>query len=332
MLMFNLKNTFRHHKGLLACMVVLSVCSVLVCDIGVFSFNSQRQTVLKYDKATEYSVIVNENFDEKYFFNKINSVIDKHGKGLESVYITLKEDTPIYVYYKGNDVFSSGDLPQNNSQIMIGAKSKSVGYGIGDTLNNSLGTFMVCGIRPMREYDELLPSAIPDGTMIYAVSFRWNYVLSGRKSVQFQKQLSEMFPQKKIITPISSDITEGLLLSLRSAIAISGIAVCNIMIVFSFLIKMKRDIYSVLYVCGSSKKRICISAAFELLVYIILGGTIGHIVFYLFFLNYQTAYEQFVLRGFLISYAISIVLCTVAVFPVLAKGVGDVTRQEEEYA
>lgn len=331
MLIFNLKNTFRHHKKLLICMMVLSVCSVLVCDIGVFSFNTQRQTALKYDKATEYSVIVNEDFDEKRFFDKINSIIEKYGKGLESVYITLSTDTPVNAYYKGNDVFSAGNLPQSDSQIMIGAKSKSVGYGVGDTLNNSLGTFTVCGIRPMREYDEVLPSAIPEGTRIYAVKFRWNYVLSNRKSVQFQKQLSETFPQKRIISPVSSDLTEGLLLSLRSAIGISGIAVCNIILVFSFLIKIKRDIYSVLYICGSSKKRICISAALELLIYIILGGAVGHIVFYAFFLNYQSAYEQFVLQGFFISYAISIILCAVAVFPVLAKGVGDITRQGEEY-
>ncbi len=331
MLIFNLKNTFRHHKKLLICMMVLSVCSVLVCDIGVFSFNTQRQTALKYDEATEYSVIVNEDFDEKRFFDKINSIIEKYGKGLDSVYITLSTDTPVNAYYKGNDVFSAGNLPQSNSQIMIGAKSKSVGYGVGDTLNNSLGTFTVCGIRPMREYDEVLPSAIPEGTRIYAVKFRWNYVLSNRKSVQFQKQLSEIFPQKRIISPVNSNLTEGLLLSLRSAIGISGIAVCNIILVFSFLIKIKRDIYSVLYICGSSKKRICISAALELLIYIALGGTVGHIVFYAFLLDFQSAYENFILQGFIISYAVCIVLCVVAVMPVLAKSVSDITSQGEEY-
>ncbi len=286
---------------------------------------------MKYDEATEYSVIINEDFDEKRFFGKINSIIEKYGKGLDSVYITLSTDTPVNAYYKGNDVFSAGNLPQTDSQILIGAKTKAKGNEVGSVVSNSLGEFTVCGIRPMREYDEILPSAVPRDAQVNSVRFRWNYVLSARKSAQFQKQLAETFPQKRIIAPESSDLTQGLLLSLRSSIVISGIAVCNLMLVFSFLIKIKREIYSVMYICGSSKKRIYISAALELLIYIVLGGTVGHIVFYAFLLDFQSAYENFILQGFIISYAVCIVLCAVAVMPVLAKSVSDITSQGEEY-
>ena len=312
-------------------MVILSVCSVLVCDIGVFSFNSNRQDVLRSEKATEYSVLYGEGFDAKLLSDRINAITEKYGKSLERVYITVESENDVYAFYKGSDVFSAGNLPQTDSQILIGAKTKTNGSEVGDLVSNSLGEFTVCGIRPMREYDEILPSAVPQGAQVNTVRFRWNYVLSARKSAQFQKQLEQVFPQKRIIAPESSDLTQGLLLSLRSSIVISGIAVCNLMLVFSFLIKMKREVYSVLYLCGSSKKRICISAALELLIYIVFGGAVGHIVFYEFLLEFQSAYDNFILQGFLISYAVSIILCAVAVMPVLAKGVGDITRQGEEY-
>lgn len=331
MLGFNLKNTIKHHKRLLICMMILSVCSVLVCDIGVFSFNTGRQNSLKYDRATEYTVLYNENFDAKLLFDKISTITEKYGKSIDMIYITVEAENDIYAFYKGSDVFSTGNLPQTDSQILIGAKTKAKDYEVDSVVSNSLGDFTVCGIRPMREYDEILPSAVPQGTQVNSVRFRWNYVLSARKSAQFQKQLGEIFSQKRIIAPESSDITQGLLLSLRSSIVISGIAVCNIMLVFSFLIKMKREIYSVMYLCGSSKKRIYISAALELLVYIVLGGTVGHIVFYTFFLDFQSSYENFILQGFIISYFVCIVLCAVAVMPILAKNINDITSQGEEY-
>lgn len=331
MLGFNLKNTIKHHKRLLICMIILSVCSVLVCDIGVFSFNTGRQNSLKYDRATEYTVLYNENFDAKLLSDKISTITEKYGKSIDMIYITVEAENDIYAFYKGSDVFSAGNLPQTDSQILIGAKTKAKGYEVDSVVSNSLGDFTVCGIRPMREYDEILPSAVSQGTQVNSVRFRWNYVLSARKSAQFQKQLGEIFSQKRIIAPESSDITQGLLLSLRSSIVISGIAVCNIMLVFSFLIKMKREIYSVMYLCGSSKKRIYISAALELLVYIVLGGTVGHIVFYAFLLDFQSSYENFILQGFIISYVVCIILCAVAVMPILAKSINDITSQGEEY-
>lgn len=331
MLGFNLKNTIKHHKRLLICMMILSVCSVLVCDIGVFSFNTGRQNSLKYDRATEFTVLYNEDFDTKLLSDKISAITEKYGKSMNMIYITVEAENDIYAFYMGSDVFSAGSLPQTDSQILIGAKTKAKGNEVGSVVSNSLGEFTVCGIRPMREYDEILPSAVPRGTQVNSVRFRWNYVLSARKSAQFQKQLEETFSQKMIIAPESYDLTQGLLLSLRSSIVISGIAVCNLMLAFSFLIKMKREIYSVLYLCGSSKKRIYISAALELLIYIVLGGTVGHIVFYAFLLDFQSAYENFILQGFIISYAVCIVLCAVAAMPVLAKSVSDITSQGEEY-
>lgn len=329
MLKLSLKNTVNRHKGLIISMLILSVCSVLVCDIGVFSFNSQKQEVLKSQNETEFTVYYNGKFDNQLLSDKISEITNKYPKGLSTVYIKIESDPQVYLYYKGNDILNIGTLPKNESQIIIGSQTKSAGYEIGDVLTNDFGEFTVCGIRPMREYDEILPTALKSEVMISEICFKWDYVLSDYRNLKFKKLLNKTFNCTDIEVPQKIDLTQGLLLSMRSSVIICAIAVCNVMLSFSFLVKMKKHIYKIYYICGASKLRIYFNALAELMIYMIAGGTLGHLIYYILFSKTHTFYGGLGIFGFLISFAICICLCLITVTPVFIKSfAGTLTKDE----
>ncbi|MEG0546591.1 MAG: hypothetical protein RR552_05320 [Oscillospiraceae bacterium] len=330
MLKISFKNTIKKHKIILLCMVLLMVSAAFVCSLSVFQFNDIKQDTLMHGKdASVFVVHFNEAVDSNMYEN-IKSVISKYSYDLNKVYSVTNNTPSLHSYYFGDDYVNAGNPPQNDNEIVIGNVTAAKGCSIGDVLQIGEKSYTVCGIRAAREYDEVLPSGLEKGTKISEMQFKWGYSLPSYKVAQISKYMADMFEGKKIDVPEEVNVLDGMFFELRTAILIAGIAVCNLIFIFSYLMNQKKSLYSVFRICGAGSIRIATTAFIELLIYAIVGSAFGDLLYLLLLYEKQTASKAFLLEGLAISFGISVFLCVVISIPILAVTFfKDLLREED---
>lgn len=331
MLKLSIKNSVRRHGALILCMIILTACAVFACDIAVFSFNSVQQNRLKISNATDYQVTMNEPMSSGVS-DKVNKILSELSDTPETVYAVVYGETEIRAFFCGSDVYSAGRPPKTADEVLIGNRTKSLGYGVGDKVEIGGKEFTVCGVRPMRRYDEILPQAIDGNYELSELHFQWDRVLSGRKSARFTAELTKVFEDKEIIAPEDANLFDGILFELRTSAWIAGIASCNLIFIFCYLLRSKGSVYSVLYIFGAKKRYIFRVAVSELLIYAVTGGALGNLLFILLLYPKQTDAEDFILQGLSVSFIFSIVICLAVALPIIGVNISkQLLREEDNY-
>lgn len=317
MLKISLKNTYRTHKSILVYMILLMICAGIVCDISIFRFIAIRQESLVIQENADYVVVYNsENQTEAA--NAVQQMLAKYEKDFDSVYSVLEHAPAMRAYYYGQDVvISAGNVPKNDHEIAIGYESAAHGKAIGDTITVWDSAFTISGIRPNRDFDEVLPSNVPAGTNMQELHFNFDHLLSRSKEKRVCETLFELFPDKELVVPERGNIYEGLLYNLRLAIMIAGIAACNLMFIFSYLIRKKKSLYSIFSICGKAKGRIVCNALAELMIYVVSSNAIGNALYYFLLYDKSIPGEYHLVQGLCISLAISVVLCLAVSLPTI---------------
>lgn len=332
MLTLNLKTTIKYHKTILCCMALLTVFSVFACNIAVFGFNEMRQSeMINIELASEFSVITGLPFKETV--SVCERIIKDNSSKLDSVCLFQKGEPDVCVYLYGGDVISSGHGLKNADDIVIGNVTASKGFDIGDKIKLNSHEYTVCGVRAMRDYDEISHEGISPGSAVFCVYFRWNRVPSETKANKFEKYLYEQFGECEVTSPGSTDIFEGLLRELRTSFIVSGIAACNMVFLFRYLIGIKKNAYSVQFICGASPLRVTLCTLAELTIYSSFGCAAGDILFFLTLYGRQKSAQDFLFVGFAISFFVCIITGFVISFPFLIQTFRkNLLMQEEENA
>ncbi len=331
MLKLSIKNSVRRHGALILCIIILTACAVFACDIAVFSFNSAQQNRMKMSNATDYQVVMDEPMSGGVS-DKVNKILSELSDTPETVYAVVYGETEIRAFFCGSDVYSAGRPPKTADEVLIGNRTKSLGYDVGDKVEIGGKEFTVCGVRPMRQYDEILPQAIDVDSELSELHFQWDRVLSGRKSARFTAELKKVFADKEIIVPEDANLLDGILFELRTSAWIAGIASCNLIFIFCYLLRSKGSVYSVLYIFGAKKRYVFRVAVSELLIYAVTGGAVGNLLFMLLLYPKQTDAEDFILQGLSVSFIFSIVICLAVALPVIGVNISkQLLREEDNY-
>ena len=315
MLKCSIVSTLRHHRLLLLCMVFLMTCAAFSANIAVFQFNGTRQEALILgEDAADFTAEVYAPFSAA--LQKQTQTVLENNDSLTAVYCVTGGDA-LRAYFRGGEAFSAGARPQNPGEILIGAESKAEGYEIGDTLTRNGQSFTVCGVRPSASYDEILPEALDGYTQITELHFCRDYILSARAAARFAAELEQAFPGAQVTSPENSSLLTGLLYEIRTGVWIAGIAACNLLFIFCYILKQKKSVYAVFYLCGARRVQLAGLACAELLSYAALGGVLGGAAFWILLYPRQSSAAGFLWQGLSLSLAVCLVMSLLVALPAL---------------
>lgn len=315
MLKCSILSTLRHHRLLLLCMVFLMTCAAFAANIAVFQFNGARQEALILgENGADFTVEVYAPFSDT--LRKQTQTVLQNNNSLTAVYCVTDGDA-LRAYFRGGEAFSAGTRPQKSDEILIGRQTKAEGYEIGYKLTRNGQSFTICGVRPSASYDEVLPEALGENMQITELHFCRDYILSARASARFAAELEQAFPGAQVTSPENSSLLTGLLYEIRTGIWIVGIAACNLLFIFCYILKQKKSVYAVFYLCGARRVQLAGLACAELLSYAALGGVFGGAAFWLFLYPRQSSAAGFLWQGLFLSLAVCLVMSLLVALPAL---------------
>ena len=281
--------------------------------------------------ASDFSVETKKSYNEIY--TAIKEIINANAKDLESVFITLSNNPVVRSYFLGSDVLSSGNTISNSNCVVIGNITASKGYCIGDTITVFDHEYIICGIRAMRDYDEISYFDYFNELEITSIHFRWNHIPTEKNINYFETCLNNQFGDCTISSPSNYSLLRGIFKELKTTFFIACTAVFNMIFVFSYLIGIKSTDYSVFFICGASTLKLSICAMKEFVIYAIIGNLIGDSLFVTFLYKEQTAARGFLWQGLSVSFMFCLIIGLIISIPyllytfkkdVLRKGTNDV--------